>query len=137
MAFISEYLRLALISGIPLFHALEILQSNISNEVFQKGLKSAYNDVSRGQQLSDAFKKTKLFSPFMIRMMGVGEASGNLDSQLELIAAYYNERVDYYADNIGKIIEPAMLIVVGGFMALVMVGLMGPMYDLIGAMGDQ
>lgn len=137
MAFISEYLRLALISGIPLFHALEILQSNISNEVFQKALKSAYNSVSRGSQLSIAFKQTGLFSPFMIRMMGVGEASGNLDNQLELIAEYYNERVDYYADNIGKIIEPVMLIIVGGFMALIMVALMGPMYDLVGAMGDK
>ena len=137
MAFIAEYLRLALISGIPLFHAMEILQSNIGNEVFQQALKSAYNDVSRGSQLSIAFKKTGLFSPFMIRMMGVGEASGNLDSQLELIAEFYNERVDYYAENIGKLIEPVMLIIVGGFMALIMVALMGPMYDLVGAMGDM
>lgn len=131
MAFISEYLRLALISGVPLFNALEILQHNISNEVFQKGLKSAYMDVSKGSQLSEAFKKTSLFSPFMIRMMGVGEASGNLDGQLALIAEHYNEKVDYYAENIGKVIEPVVLILVGGFMALVMVGLMGPMYDLI------
>jgi type II secretory pathway component PulF len=137
MAFIAEYLRLALISGVPLFHALEILQHNVTNEVFQKALKSAYYDVSRGLQLSDAFKKTKLFSPFMIRMMGVGEASGNLDSQLELIAQHYNERVDYFAENIGKVIEPVVLIFVGGFMALVMVGLMGPMYDLIGEMADK
>ncbi len=137
MAFIAEYLRLALVSGIPLFNALDILKNNLQNEVFQKALISTHNDVSRGLQLSESFKKTGLFSPFMLRMMSVGEASGNLDSQLELIAQYYNEKVDYYAENIGKIIEPAMLIVVGGFMALVMVGLMGPMYDLIGQMGDK
>lgn len=134
MAFIAEYLRLALVSGIPLFNALEILKNNLQNEVFKKALISTHGDVSRGLQLSESFKKTGLFSPFMIRMMSVGEASGNLDSQLELIAQYYNERVDYYAENIGKIIEPAMLIIVGGFMALVMVGLMGPMYDLVSEM---
>ncbi|MFH0710571.1 MAG: type II secretion system F family protein [Pseudomonadota bacterium] len=137
MAFIAEYLRLALVSGIPLFNALDILKNNLQNEVFQKALISTHKDVSRGLQLSESFKSTGLFSPFMLRMMGVGEASGNLDSQLELIAQYYNEKVDYYAENIGKIIEPAMLILVGGFMALVMVGLMGPLYDLIGQMGDK
>ncbi|MDD5210775.1 MAG: type II secretion system F family protein [Sulfuricurvum sp.] len=137
MAFISEYLRLALVSGVPLFNALEILKNNLQNEVFQKALIATHYDLSRGLQLSESFKKTELFSPFMLRMMSVGEASGNLDSQLELIASHYNEKVDYYAENIGKVIEPVVLIFVGGFMALVMVGLMGPMYDLIGQMGNK
>ncbi len=137
MAFIAEYLRLAIVSGIPLFSALEILKNNLQNEVFQEALKRAHADVSRGIQLSVAFKRTALFSPFMLRMMSVGEASGNLDNQLSLIAEHYNEKVDYYAENIGKVIEPVVLIFVGGFMALVMVGLMGPMYDLVGQMGNK
>jgi type II secretory pathway component PulF len=137
MAFIAEYLRLALISGVPLFNALEILKNNIQNEVFQKALISTHRNVSRGLQLSESFKKTGLFSPFMLRMMSVGEASGNLDSQLELIASHYNEKVDYYAENISKVIEPVVLIFVGGFMALMIVGLMGPMYDLVGQMGNK
>jgi type II secretory pathway component PulF len=137
MAFIAEYIRLALVSGVPLFNALEILKNNLQNEVFQKALIATHKDVSRGLQLSESFKKTGLFSPFMLRMMSVGEASGNLDSQLELIAQYYNEKVDYYAENIGKVIEPVVLIFVGGFMALVMVGLMGPMYDLVGQMANK
>ncbi|MCX6060995.1 MAG: type II secretion system F family protein [Campylobacterales bacterium] len=137
MAFIAEYLRLAIVSGVPLFNALDILKNNLQNEVFQKALISTHQDVSRGLQLSESFKKTGLFTPFMIRMMSVGEASGNLDSQLELIAQHYNEKVDYYAENIGKVIEPVVLIFVGGFMALVMVGLMGPMYDLVGQMGNK
>lgn len=131
MAFISEYLRLALISGVPLFNALNILKHNIKNEVFQKGLKEASDDVSRGLQLSASFKRTELFSPFMLRMMSVGEESGALDTQLNLIAEHYHEKVNYYAENIGKVIEPLVLIFVGGFMALIMAGLMGPIYDLI------
>ncbi|MCD6432480.1 MAG: type II secretion system F family protein, partial [Sulfurimonas sp.] len=67
-----------------------------------------------------------------LRMISVGESSGMLDAQLQTISEFYYERVDYYAENIGKFIEPVVLIIVGGFMALVMVGLMGPMYDLIG-----
>ncbi|MFA5234369.1 MAG: type II secretion system F family protein [Sulfurimonas sp.] len=133
-AFISEYLRLALVSGIPIFSALETLGKNIKNEVFQRSLEEATKDVARGSQLSAAFLKTAVFPAFSIRMMRVGESAGTLESQLEIVSNHYYERVDNFAENIGKIIEPVVLIIVGGFMALVMVGLMGPMYDLISNM---
>jgi len=132
IAFISEYLKLAIVSGIPIYSALDTLGKNIGNELFKKAIGNATYDISRGSQLSAAFLKTKIFTTFMIRMMSVGEASGTLENQLNIISEHYYERVDNYAENIGKIIEPVVLIVVGGFMALVMVGLMGPMYDLVG-----
>ncbi|MFA6138204.1 MAG: type II secretion system F family protein [Sulfurimonas sp.] len=130
MAFISEYLRLALISGIPLSGAMDTLKSNVSNELYKDALQDVAEDVTKGSPLSSAFVNTKLFAPFMTRMMSVGESSGTLESQLELISEHYYEKVDYYAENIGKIIEPVVLIIVGGFMALIMLGLMGPIYDL-------
>lgn len=133
-AFISEYLRLALVSGIPIFSALETLGKNIKNEVFQHALEVATKDVSRGSQLSSAFTKTSIFPQFSLRMMRVGENAGTLESQLEIVSNHYYERVDNFAENIGKIIEPLVLIIVGGFMAMVMVGLMGPMYDLLSNM---
>lgn len=131
MAFISEYLRLALISGIPVFAAMDTLKKNLANELYQEAMRKSKEDVQKGSQLSLSFAKTEMFTPFMIRMMSVGESAGTLESQLNLVAEHYYEKVDYYADNIGKVIEPVVLIIVGGFMALVMVGLMGPMYDLV------
>ncbi len=133
IAFISEYLRLALVSGVPLLGALETLKNNINNEVFKEALIHASAEVKRGKQLSSSLAKDRLFTPFMLRMMSVGESSGTLESQFGHISDYYYKKVDYYAENIGKFIEPVVLIIVGGFMALIMVGLMGPMYDLIGA----
>jgi type II secretory pathway component PulF len=134
IAFISEYLRLALISGVPIFTAMQTLVLNINNEVFKKALHNAKNDVGKGLSISSSFAKTKIFTPFTIRMINVGESSGNLDAQLEIISDFYYKRVDYFAENIGKVIEPLVLIFVGGFMALVIAGLMGPMYDLISQM---
>ncbi|MCX6076483.1 MAG: type II secretion system F family protein [Campylobacterales bacterium] len=130
MAFISEYLRLALISGIPLSGAMDTLKKNVGNELYKNALQDVAEDVTKGSPLSFAFVNTKLFAPFMTRMMSVGESSGTLEPQLELISEHYYEKVDYYAENIGKIIEPIVLIIVGGFMALIMLGLMGPIYDL-------
>ncbi|QOY53056.1 type II secretion system F family protein [Candidatus Sulfurimonas baltica] len=132
IAFIAEYLRLAIVSGVPMYTALEILKETTNNELYKKALIDATADVAGGNQLSEALKKTKLFTPFMLRMISVGESSGSLDTQLELISEFYYSKVDYYAENIGKVIEPVVLIFVGSFMALIMVGLMGPMYDLIG-----
>ncbi len=134
IAFIAEYLRLALISGVPIFNALQSLKENLKNEVFKEALTRSTDEVSRGSQISTAFSKTAVFTPFTIRMIGVGESSGSLDSQLNLISEHYYERVNYFAENIGKVIEPVVLIFVGGFMALVIAGLMGPMYDLISQM---
>ena len=134
IAFIAEYLRLALVSGVPIFNALQSLTENLKNEIFKEALKSSTQEVSKGSQISSAFSKTEVFTPFTVRMIGVGESSGSLDSQLELIAEHYYEKVNYYAENIGKVIEPVVLIFVGGFMALVIAGLMGPMYDLISQM---
>ena len=134
IAFISEYLRLALVSGVPVFNALQSLTDNLKNEVYKVALKSSTMEVSKGSQISSAFSKTGVFSPFTIRMIGVGESSGSLDSQLDLVSEHYYERVNYFAENIGKVIEPVVLIFVGGFMALVIAGLMGPMYDLISQM---
>ena len=131
IAFISEYLRLALVSGVPIFNALQSLTDNLKNEIFKEALNTSTQEVSKGSQMSNAFSKTGVFTSFTIRMIGVGESSGSLDSQLDLIAEHYYERVNYYAENIGKVIEPVVLIFVGGFMALVIAGLMGPMYDLI------
>jgi len=133
-AFISEYLRLALISGVPVFAALSTLTDNITNEPFKKALYETKDAVAKGSQIATAFASTKMFTPFTIRMIGVGESAGSLDAQLELVATYYYERVDYFAENIGKVIEPVVLIFVGGFMALIVAGLMGPMYDLISKM---
>ncbi len=133
-AFISEYLRLAIVSGIPLFGALDTLRQNIKNQVYKDALKEVTSQVTQGNQLSASFAQTKLFTPFVIRMMSVGEQAGTLDAQLELLSNYYYEKVDYLAENIGKVIEPAVLVIVGGFMALIMLALMGPMYDMISQM---
>jgi len=134
IAFISEYLKLALTSGVPVFGALGTLKNNINNELYKQALSDATKDVEMGSQISDAFAKTKLFTPFMLRMMSVGESAGTLDTQLDIISKFYYEKVDYFAENIGKIIEPVVLFLVGGFMAVIMVGLMGPMYDLVSQM---
>lgn len=131
IAFFSEYLRLSVVSGLPIFDALKTLQENIRNEVFKKHIKEAIEKIARGSRISDALKGSKLYTPFTIRMIAVGEESGELEEQLKYISDFYYEKVDYMAQNVAKFIEPIVIIVLGLFMAMIMLALFGPVYDLV------
>ncbi|QOG11629.1 type II secretion system F family protein [Arcobacter sp. FWKO B] len=135
IAFICEYLRLSINSGLPIFDAMHVLQNNIQNEVYKKNIAEAILKIEKGEQLSLALKDTNLYSPFSIRMLSVGEQTGDIDRQLKEISSYHYEKVDYMAENITKIIEPALMVIVGAFMGTIMLALLGPIYDLIGQVG--
>ncbi len=134
-AFIGEYMNLAISSGLPINTAIESLSANIKNKIYKEGLKKIAENVAKGKRIDESFLDINLFSSFTIRMITVGLETGALDKQFETISSHYYQRVDYFANNIGKIIEPTLIIFVGGFMALVVMALMNPMYDLVSKVG--
>jgi type II secretory pathway component PulF len=73
----------------------------------------------------------------IIRMLNVGENTGQLEEQLSYISNYYYEKVDYISQNIAKMIEPLLISFVGIFMLIIILGLMGPIYNLISAVGKS
>lgn len=130
-AYITEYLQLALSSGTPLYNAIETVGNNIQNYHYQTSLKQIKNALLKGDQLSVALQNAQLFTPFTVRMLHIGEKSGKIEDQLQTVSEYYYEKVDDYAQNISKIIEPTLIIVMGGFFALIMVAMMGPIFDIV------
>ena len=70
-------------------------------------------------------------------MLNIGENTGSLEEQLEYIAGYYYNKVDYISQNMAKLIEPLLLTFVGVFMLILILGLMGPIYNLISTVGKQ
>lgn len=129
-AYICDVLQLSMHSGISMYVALETIGKNISNAYYQEGMKNVLKSLSKGDQLSTAFE-LQSYAPFMVRMIKVGEKSGDLEEQLTRISDYYYEQLDYYAQTVTKLIEPAMILFIGGFFALIMVGLMGPIFDMV------
>ena len=130
-AYIMEYLQLALSSGTPLYNAIETVGNNIQNYHYRSSLKQIKNALLKGDQLSVALQNAQLFTPFTVRMLHIGEKSGKIENQLQTVSEYYYEKVDDYAQNISKIIEPTLIIVMGGFFALIMVAMMGPIFDIV------
>jgi type II secretory pathway component PulF len=136
-AFISEYMMLMVKAGINLSRILEILGNSLGNEVFRRGVINAKDLIIGGESLSEAFRNQNLYSPMIIRMLNVGENTGQLEEQLSYISNYYYEKVDYISQNIAKMIEPLLISFVGIFMLIIILGLMGPIYNLISAVGKS
>ena len=136
-AFFSEYMRLMINAGVPLLDTLQTLQDSINNRVFKRAVAFIKEHVSAGGSISSGMRQTKVFPSLMVRMVAVGEETGGLDDQLNYLATYYYNKLDYITQNIAKIIEPVIIITVGLFMALIMVSLLLPIYDLISQIGRQ
>ena len=136
-AFMSEYLKLMIKAGVSISRALEILGKSLNNEVFRLAVEKARESINNGNLISNAFKEQQLFSPMIIRMLNIGENTGSLEEQLDYIAGYYYNKVDYISQNMAKLIEPLLLTFVGIFMLILILGLMGPIYNLISTVGKQ
>ena len=134
-AFFSEYMRLMITAGVPLIETLETLRDSFNNRVFKRALAFMRDFVSEGGSISGGMRRTRLFPSLMVRMISVGEETGGLDDQLEYLSEYYYNKLDYITQNIAKIIEPVIIITVGGMMAIIMISLLLPIYDLISQIG--
>ncbi len=136
-AFFSEYMRLMISAGISLYDTLQTLEDTFNNRVFKRAMEFIKEHISAGGSISEGMRKTGIFPSLMIRMITVGEETGGLDDQLDYLARYYYNKLDYITQNIAKIIEPIIIITVGLFMATIMISLLLPIYDLIGRIGKQ
>jgi type II secretory pathway component PulF len=130
-AFIAEYIRLMISAGLPLYMALSIMEDSLNNLVYKRSIENSRELISVGKSFSAALAEQKMYPNIILRMVSIGEQTGNLDSQLENVANFYYYKVDYIATNISKMIEPLIIGFIGIFMLVIMIGLMGPIFSLI------
>jgi type IV pilus assembly protein PilC len=117
-------------AGVTVLEALEVTGGAIGNKVIQAELANAAQEVKNGKPLSAPLGKSKLFPPIVAQMLAVGEETGQIDKILVKIADFYEEDVNGVIDNMATIIEPVMIIVLGGMIGLIAVSVMGPIASL-------
>ena len=130
-AFFFEYLSLLTGAGIDIINSMEIMAASVRNQVMKNGIEKIRSDVMAGHGLTDAFMATGFFEHFIIRIVSVGEQTGNMPEQLKTLADYYMKRVKTLVDAIAKTIEPVMILFAGGMFVIIAMGLLGPIYDLM------
>lgn len=132
LAFFFEYLSLLIHSGIDIVRSFDIMIGSLSHQVLKKGIEQMKEDVVNGNDLTSAFKKLPMLEPFVLRMISVGEQTGELPKQLNVLSSYYREQVNKLVETLGKTLEPVLIVVAGLIFALIAMGLLGPIYDLMG-----
>ena len=132
MAYISEYLSLLMVSGINLLKSVTILKDSIKNEVFKAKLEIISQNLKRDTSIANSFEKAAIFDPYVIQMVSIGEVSGNLTDQLSYVSEEYNTRLSLAVATAGKMLEPVVLVIGGCIFAVIVGGLLLPIYDLLG-----
>jgi type IV pilus assembly protein PilC len=126
----SRVLGTLLQGGIPLLQALETAASSLGTQVLKRVLEKAVKLVREGQALSRALHDTKTFPSLSIDMIEVGESTGALPSMLTSVAEFYEEDVATRTTAALSLIEPAIMIFMGIFVAFVLVSLYLPIFSL-------
>ena len=131
---LTDNLRTLIISGIPLIRALSITGDVVGNVVYQEAIQKAIESVKAGGTISGAFEKSPKI-PFMVtQMIKVGETSGRLDFILQNITKFYQREVDSLLENLVSLIEPALIIVLGLGVGLLVAAVLVPLYNLVGGL---
>lgn len=127
-SFMSSLLR----SGCSIERMFSILRSVIDNAVFYRAINEINERLNKGESLTEAFRNAKIFPPFFLRYMAVGEKTGTLDEQLEIVAQFYKEKLDRILSTLPKLIEPIMIALIGIITLSMIMAVFYPIYSQIG-----
>jgi len=131
LARISDTLGLTYRTGIPVLDGL-VYCSNISgNIIVQEALDHARTDIANGAPISRGFAAQQLFPPLVIRMIKVGEETGDLAGSLKNISYFYNRDINDSINRVQALIEPALTIILGIMLGWIMMAVLGPIYDTV------
>lgn len=117
------------IGGIEIIKALQAATDTVNNQVLKEGLKDVENFVKQGDQISIALNKSGQFPSMVVRMVRVGEESGNLSEVLDQVAEFYTNDVDEEVQKVITMIEPSLTAVLGVMILWIAVGVFGPIYS--------
>ena len=123
-------------AGVSVLDALEVTGRAVGNKVIQKELEEIAAAVKNGQPLGKQLLSAKFFPAIVGQMMSVGEETGKIDEVLIKVADFYEEEVDAVIDGLASIIEPFMIIILGGLVGLIAASVMGPIASLTKNIGN-
>lgn len=131
MASITRILALLLNSGVKIVEAITITADTNDNLVYKKALEVSADYSKRGEYLSKYFAtRNDLFPLIVTNMIAIGENTGNLVENLRYLAGFYEEEVDDFSKNLSSIIEPFMLVILGGIVCFIALSIILPIYQL-------
>jgi type IV pilus assembly protein PilC len=118
-------------SGVPILEALSIVRETTTNAVFERMYMRVYESIREGETIAQPLKESRLVDDMVVNMVDVGEETGELDTMLSKIADVYDEEVNVLVEGLLSLLEPIMIVVLGGIVGTIVIALFLPMIKLL------
>lgn len=118
-------------AGVPILEAVNITKETSGNYVFEKALGKVHDSIREGESFAGPLRESKTCDPIVVNMIDVGEETGELDAMLMKIADNYDEEVDVAVASLVSLLEPLMVVVLGGIVGTIVVAMFLPLVKMI------
>lgn len=118
-------------AGVPILEAIRIIQDIVGNGAIRNALQRIEQAIREGRHLTGAFEDAALFPPLVVRMLKVGENTGNLDQALENVSYFYHRDVREAVEKTQIAVEPMLTLFMGCLVGWIMLSVIGPIYDIV------
>jgi type IV pilus assembly protein PilC len=120
-------------SGVPILDALDVVAKTAGNKVIEAGILYTRSKISEGKTIAVPLAETKVFPQMVVQMIGVGEATGAMDQMLNKIADFYDDEADNAIGALTSLIEPIMMVFLGGLVGGFVIAMYLPIFSMAGA----
>lgn len=122
-------------SGVPILNSLDIVRDTAGNQVIANAVDAAKIEIQQGGMISLALQKEQVFPPLAIQMISIGEETGELDSMMMKVADFYEDEVEQAVKALTSILEPIMIVVLGGMVGVILLSMYLPMFKVFEDLG--
>jgi type IV pilus assembly protein PilC len=122
-----------LASGVPILDALSVVSKTAGNVLIETALLDVAEKITQGRTMSEPLAETKVFPSMVVQMIAVGEQTGALDVMLNKIADFYEDEVDVAVGSLTALMEPVMMVGIGGMVGFMLIAMYMPIFDIAGA----
>jgi type IV pilus assembly protein PilC len=118
-------------SGVPILESLNIVRDTAGNAVFERAFNRIYDSIREGETIAQPLREARIVDDIVVNMIDVGEETGDLDTMLNKIADNYDEEVEVLVESLVSLLEPMMIVVLGGIIGFIVIALFLPLIQLI------
>jgi type IV pilus assembly protein PilC len=122
-------------SGVPILTALEIVRDTAGNQVIANAIDASRREIQQGGMISIALQKEQVFPLMALQMISIGEETGELDTMLMKVADFYEDEVEQAVKALTSILEPIMIVVVGGMVGTILLAMYLPLFKIFDKLG--
>lgn len=131
----SRTLATLLSSGVSIIEALDIASTTVGNYILEKQFGTAKDSIAKGRTLAEPLRKIPYVPQMVVQMIAIGEDTGNLDQMLNKVADFYEDEVEAATSALTSMIEPILMVVLGGAIAIIVLAMYLPIFNLANAVG--